>query len=253
LAVKYGLRELRRLMNSGHQTAIISTAYRLNLETQAMAMFARWSQENFFKYMRQNFSLDRLADYSVSEISEAIKVVNPKYRRLNGEIKSKEGILNRKLIRFGSITIEGEIEAKKIEEYKRQKVELQEEIAFAKNEIDRLKSDRKEIPKYLQLAELPEEERFQRLGTQSKDFLDTIKMIAYRAETAMVNILRESMSREDDARSFIRSLYQTEGDIIPDKEKGTLRVRLHHMTNRSADATVEHGSSRFLIAPNFSN
>lgn len=239
LGGKIWVRELRRLMDSGHQTAIISTAYRLNLETQAMGMFARWSQENFFKYMRQNFNLDRLVEHGVEEIVEETKVVNPKHRRLDGEVRSKVGILNRKMIRFGSITIEGEIESEKVEKYQKEKSALQEEIVIAQAEIEILKSERKEIPKHVQLSELPEEERFQRLSSKSKDLLDTIKMIAYRAETAMVNILRESMSREDDARSFIRCLYQTEGDIIPDEEKSILRVRLHRMASRSADETAK--------------
>ncbi|MGH8652132.1 MAG: putative transposase [Gammaproteobacteria bacterium] len=38
---------------------------------------------------------------------------------------------------------------------------------------------------------MPEEGRFQRLSTQSKRFIDAIKMIAYRAETAMAYALRE--------------------------------------------------------------
>ena len=42
-------REVRRLMEGEHQTSIISTAYRLDLIDQAAGMFARWSQENFFK------------------------------------------------------------------------------------------------------------------------------------------------------------------------------------------------------------
>lgn len=235
LGGKVWVRELRRLMKGGHQTAIISTAYRFDLETQAMGMFARWSQENFFKYMRQNFNLDKLVEYNVEEISGETRVVNPKYRRLDGEIRSKVGTLNRKLVRFGAITIEGEIDARKIEEYQRKKVELQEEILISQNEIALLKMERKGIAKHLHLAQLPEKDRFQRLSSRSKDFLDTIKMIVYRAETAMVNMLRESMSREDDARSFVRALYKTEADIIPDEEQGVLRVRLHHMANRSAD------------------
>lgn len=238
LGGKIWVRELRRLMNGGHQTAIISTAYRLDLETQAMGMFARWSQENFFKYMRQNFNLDKLADYSVSEVSEDTKVVNPKYRRLDGEIRKKVGVLHRKMARFGAITIDGEIEAKKIEQYEKQKSGLQEEINIEQLEINRLKKERKETVKHILISALPEEERFQRFGAKSKDLLDTLKMIAYRSETAMINILRESMSREDDARTLARCLYQTEGDIIVDKENNTLRVRLHHMANRSADKAV---------------
>ena len=36
---------------SGHQTAILSTDYRSDLTVVSAAMFARWSQENFLKYL----------------------------------------------------------------------------------------------------------------------------------------------------------------------------------------------------------
>jgi len=232
------VRETRRLTESGHQTSIISTAYRLEIGILVMGMFARWSQENFFKYMRQHYSLDRLVEYAAEDISDQIKVVNPKYRCLDGRIRSKLGKLNRKMALFGELTIDGEIAQTKVEAYQKQKTEMQEEIAFAQKEIEALKADRKATKRHITIAELPPEERFQRLRSKSKDFLDTIKMICYRAETAMVNILRESMHRTEDARSFIRSLYQTEADIIPDEEKGLLRVRLHHTANRCHDETA---------------
>jgi hypothetical protein len=56
------LRELRKLTERGHQTAILSTDYRSCLAPLAAAMFAHWSQENYSKYARQNFGLDRLVD-----------------------------------------------------------------------------------------------------------------------------------------------------------------------------------------------
>jgi hypothetical protein len=51
--------------------------------------------------------------------------------------------------------------------------------------------------------QLPEEERFKRLATPRKHFLDTIKMVAYRAETAMANILGSSMKKLDERRSLL--------------------------------------------------
>ena len=46
------VREIRKLTKTGHQTSIISTDYLRDLTRTAATMFARWSQENFFKYMR---------------------------------------------------------------------------------------------------------------------------------------------------------------------------------------------------------
>jgi len=87
---------------------------------------------------------------------------------------------------------------------------------------------------------LPEEARFDRLSTQSKHFIDTIKMIAYRAETAMAQIIRQKMTRHDDARSLLRSIYKTEVDLMPDPQAKTLTVRLHPLANASSDEAVRH-------------
>ncbi len=68
--------------------------------------------------------------------------------------------------------------------------------------------------------------------------VNTIKMIAYRAKTAMAAIVRESMSmsRPDEARTLLRSLYKTEVDLIPDHALNTLTVRLQHSANASTTA-----------------
>jgi len=62
------VREIRALSETGHQTAILSTDYRSDLARSAATMFARWNQENFFKYMREHFRLDRLVEHGISPI-----------------------------------------------------------------------------------------------------------------------------------------------------------------------------------------
>ncbi len=54
----------------------------------------------------------------------------------------------------------------------------------------------------------------------------------------MASILKESMSREDDARSLVKSLYQLEADLLPDVEKRILKVRLHRIATRKADEAL---------------
>ncbi len=88
--------------------------------------------------------------------------------------------------------------------------------------------------------ELPKEARFDRLSTQSKHLIDTIKMVAYRAETAMARILRQKMTRHDDARSLLRAIYNTEVDMNPDRDAKTLTIRLHPLANNSSDQAVRH-------------
>src|SRR3990167_5434892 len=111
---KVWVREIRKQTKSGHQTAILSTDYRSDLTVVSAAMFARWSQENFLKYMRQHYNIDRLIDYSIEEIPETTVVVNPKYRSLDTDVRRKAGILNRCRAKFCAIALTGEIEPKPV-------------------------------------------------------------------------------------------------------------------------------------------
>jgi transposase-like protein len=87
---------------------------------------------------------------------------------------------------------------------------------------------------------LPEEDRFTRLRTERKHFIDTLKMIAYRAESSMASLLREHMARGgDDARALLRQIFQTEADLTPDLAANTLTVRLHHLTLAAHDQAIE--------------
>jgi hypothetical protein len=75
---------------------------------------------------------------------------------------------------------------------------------------------------------------------ERKHFIDTIKMISYRAETSMMGIVREKMSRADDARALLRQIYDTECDLIPDLQTSTLTVKLHHLTQAAHDQVLRH-------------
>lgn len=130
-------------------------------------MFSRWSQENFFRYMRQHYSLDSLVDYRTEVIPETTPVVNPTYRTLDGQVRKKLEILNRKRAEFGALSLEGEIEPLKVEAFARRKAELQEGIVALQEEVAALKAERKATQRHIPLHDLPEEERFQRLARKA--------------------------------------------------------------------------------------
>ncbi len=239
LGGKLWVREIRKLTETGHQTSIIATHYADNFSRIAASMFARWSQENFFRYMRQHYNLDGLADYCLEEIPDATPVVNPDYRQLDSEIRSINGKLNHRLAKFGSMNLETEIKPQKVEVFEQKKSKLLEEITGFQEKVDLLKDKRKETEKHITIAELPEKARFSKLATQAKQLIDTVKMVAYRAETAMVNILRENMSRTDDARQLVVAMYQSEADLLPNHQNKTLTVCLHRLANHSNDLAIE--------------
>ena len=178
LSNKLWVREIRKLTERGHQTAIIATDYRSTPAPLAVTMFSRCSQENFFKYAREHYNLDRLVDYRTEAISDPLPVVNPDHRRLDGQVRSGTGKLNRRLAQFGAMNMEEAIDPEPVESFLQRKADLQDEIEHLQNEIQTLKEKRKDTARHITVDELPEEERFQQLSTPSKHLIDTIKMIA---------------------------------------------------------------------------
>ena len=229
------VREIRKLTETGHQTSVLSTDYISDMAIIGGHMFSRWSQENFFNYMVENYNIDGLIDYETASVDETKKVVNPAYRKLEGQIKSKAGKLGRKLAEFGEITLKGDLKSKEIEDYENRKGTLKETIDLLNRDLAAIKEHRKQTPRHISLAELSETDKFKQLAPNRKQLIDTIKMLAYRAETALSVALRGCMARTDDSRSLLREIFTTEADLIPNEEDGTLTVRLHHLTNHSSD------------------
>jgi hypothetical protein len=234
------LREIRKLTDSGHQTSILTTNFQAPMTTLAVSLFARWSQENFFRYMREHYSLDRLIEYGTEPIPDAISVVNPAWRKLDSQIRSKAGQRHRLAAQFGALALSEDPTDSQVQGFQQRKGHLQEEIQVLDLEIDCIKQLRKKTQHHVPVKSLPEEERFTRLRTERKHLIDTLKMIAYRAETSMASLLREHMARgDDDARALLRQIFQTDADLTPDSAASTLTIRLHHLTQAAHDHAIE--------------
>lgn len=101
------------------------------------------------------------------------------------------------------------------------------------------KAQRKAQPKHIELKELPEGQRIEQLRSGRKHFMDTIKLIAYRAESALVQMVRESLTRSDDARSLVTGLMQTSINLRPDVVGKELVVEIHGQANAAQDRVIE--------------
>jgi hypothetical protein len=223
--------EVRRLTQTGHQTAIITTAKKLGNTVIASRMFSRWCQENFFAYMMQHFDIDGLVDYGSESLPGTLSVINPVWRTLDKEVK-KTRQAERKL--QAELAKQSMGNGKDIQK----KAELVEAIQAVQTELARLRAERKEAPKKVTINCLPEAQRPTQLSPLNKTLTDTVKMIAYRAETAMVSILRRYLNKEDEARALVRELFVSSGDIEPDEIAGTLTIRIHRMASPVHDRAV---------------
>jgi hypothetical protein len=234
------VREVRKQAADGHQVSIVSTNFAGEAAPLAAALLARWSQENFFKYMREHFGLDALVQYGTEEIPATVTVLNPAWRDLNRQVRQKQAECKSLQKLQQNVGFPQPLSEAAVARYEQHQGELQARIEQLQPALDQLQQRRKETPNQIPVKDLPEPDRFTQLRTERKYFLDTIKMIAYRGETSMAATLREELTRTDDARALLRQIYRTEVDLIPDREAKTLTVRLHHLTQAAHDAAVRY-------------
>lgn len=235
------MREVRKLTSSGHQTSLISTAYGREGSQDAVALFSRWCQENFFRYMMEHYAIDALSEYRTEVIPETHRpVVNPAWRELDRQSRSAKGKLTQRQARFAALTLKIEADEAKAAEWEIQKSDLREQIEQLQHEVDSLKEQMNSTPKHLEWEEFPKDAKFERLAPSRKRLTDTVKLVAYRAETAMSNLLRESLRREDDSRSLLRDLFRSDADVIPHSDTKVLEVRIHTLANPRSNRAVQH-------------
>jgi hypothetical protein len=225
-------RELRCLTGSGHQTSVITTHPLLSQQHIAGAMFNRWSQENFFKYMLSDYSFDHIAEYGIEMIDGQKMVVNPAYRKLNHQIKKEKEKLQRlQAALHNHITRTGEQPLEQMGRRMDRQGALTEQLQAKHETIDALVLRRKEIPPRITLAQMPQPERYNKLKTESLLLLNIIKMICFRAETATAGLLYEFFKRaEDERRMLVKQIIFTPADIIPDYANNTLTIALHTLS-----------------------
>ena len=235
------VREVRKLTAGGHQVSLISTAFGRSAVQDAAGLFSRWSQENFFHYMMQHFAIDLLNEYGTEEIPETKRpVVNPRWRELDRQRRSVKSKLTHRQARFAALTLHPESDESALAKWEKHKAELVEEIDQLEHELTGIDNQLKTTPSHLDWDKLPADQKFQRLAPSRKQLVDTVKMIAYRAETALASIVREELARTDDARSLLRDLFCSEADLSPDTDKRVLRVQVHPMSNPRANRAIAH-------------
>ena len=224
--------EVRRLTKTGHQTAIITTARNLKHPVVAGRMFTRWCQENFFRYMMEHYDIDGLVQYGSEEIPGTVEVVNPAWRTLDQAVAEKRRHLRALYAEIGATALNND------EHSIQMSAERLYDIQHLEADMDELRKKRRATPRKVPIASLPEAQRPRQLAPLTRILTDTIKMIAYRAETALVELLKPHLANEDEARAMIRELFVSSADIIPNQQENTLTIRIHRMACPAHDNAI---------------
>jgi hypothetical protein len=236
----FKVREIRKLTECGHQTSIVTTLQQESMEFIAGKMFSRWSQENFFQYMMQNYDIDKLTEYGIEEVNLDKMVVNPSYRKNESALKKLKEKLSRIKARFFNIVEENmEKSLDEIKDVLEKESKLQESMKLLENDIALCLEKRNSTPSHIQIKDMEAGCQFNKLKTESRLFMNVLRMIAYRAETSIVNLLGDCYAKiADEGRMLVKEIVNTDADLQPDYENKTLTVLLHSLSTPRANNAV---------------
>jgi hypothetical protein len=226
------VREVRRLTDDGHQTAVITTNEKLSTLAVAHRMFSRWRQENFFRYMRHEHALDHPCTHEVELADSARLVANPERAALR---KRQRAAKNRR-----AKLIERRVDLAPGKAVRVGGERLDEEgldclIAKTGAEIERLTGKIAALPEHVPAAEILGAENVVQLERERKVIADAIRLVAYRAESQLARLIEPFFERhEDEARKFLKTIFQATADLIPDERARRLTVRFHGLASPRA-------------------
>lgn len=223
------LREIRKKSSDSHQTSVVTTNWKLSTEMIALYMFSRWSQENFFRYMRQDYDFDRMIQYAVDQIDGDFKVANPAYNKVNYQLKKLREKISRKKAAFYNLVEQNvgqplEETSKNIVQQTRITLQL-DELLVQENDLIQQRSA---LTCYVKIKDMPDEIRYNKLHHESKLFQNIIKMICYRAETSFATLLGQGYKKSiNEKRALAKNVIKTPINLLVDDKNKILQVEIY--------------------------
>ena len=220
------VRQIRRRLANGRQVPVITTHPQMPLDQVAGAMFSRWSQENFFKYMREQFNLDSLPSHDLEPLDPDAQVVNPVRRALEKTIRR---------VRSRLATARNRLAEALQQHHRDTATRLEADANALAAELDQLKQQRAHTLTHVRAGDLPEQDKLDALPVGGRLFLDLVRMIAYRAETRMMAPVITTQGKKPNARRLLRALLTSDANIIPVPANGILRIQLLGLGSDACD------------------
>jgi transposase len=211
---KLRLRQLTRLAEDGHQTPILTSRRDLPAAQVAYWMFNRWRQENFFKYLREEYALDALADHAVVPDDATREVPNPAWAAADARLRQAYAHLERLQAEYG-LEASNNIESRRrtMRGFKIAHGQLGESIDKAMQQVLLREKQRAALPKRIPLKALPGDPVV-KLAPERKHLTNLLKMVAYQAESDLLRAVTPHYRRADEeGRTLIQSALANAADL----------------------------------------
>jgi transposase len=210
---KLTLRQVTRLKN-GRQTPILTSRRDLSALEVAFRMFDRWKQENYFRYMREEFVIDALADYRFEPDDATREVPNPAWADADTQLHAARAVIARLQAEYGAAAIQNPDRRRPtMRGFKRAHSVLAQQLREAMSTVDQLERKRAAIPRRIPVGQR-EGGVVIKLATERKHLMNVLKMLAYQAESDLATLLEPHFKRTDDeGRTLVHTLLASAADI----------------------------------------
>jgi transposase len=249
---KLRLRQVTR-RQEGHQTPVLTSRRDLPAIELAHRMFARWRQENFFKYLRDEYLIDALVDHQIEPDDATREVPNPKWTAADDKLREARAEIS-KLQR--AAFVRGTVDAlygstSRQREAMADLKSRQRDVWAAMQRALTLSKRRARIPRRVPVGKTTDEP-IVKLATQRKHLSNLLKMVAYQAESALTNAVAPHYSRADEeGRTLVQTALASTADITvtPTELLVTLAPLSSPHRSRAIAALCEKLSATLTIFP----
>ncbi len=206
------LRQVTRLGEDGHQTHVVTSRRDLTAIEVAHRMFERWRQENFFKYLREEYALDVLVDYSVEPSDPTREVPNPRLAALDAELHKAKTELAAVQASYGLAALANQERRRPtMRGFKIANSALGRQVLNAMRRVADLERRRAAVPRRVPV-QLVSPGEVVKLATERKHITDLLKMVAYQAESDLCRLVEPHYRRaSDEARTLVQSALASTG------------------------------------------
>ena len=221
------LRQVTRLREEEHQTAVVTSRWNLSAVEVAYRMFERWRQENFFKYQREEYAIDALVDYGTEAEAADRLVPNPDRRKVEKELTTARKLRQVVEARYGEAAQQNpEEDRPTVRGFKIAHSDLGRQLRQACRRVEALEVRRDRLPPRVAVKELTGEPLV-RLSRERNHLTNCVKMVAYQAESDLLALVRPHYARADqEGRTLIGTALQAAADVEVNQKKKELRVTL---------------------------
>jgi hypothetical protein len=219
------LRQVTRRMENGHQTPILTSRRDLPAAQVAYRMFDRWRQENFFKYLREEYALDALAEYATTPDDATREVPNPAWAAADSKWRRAWAQLDQLQAEYGlAAWTNVEQRRRTMRGFKTAHGKLGQKLWETWEQIQRLAKRRAVIPKRVPVQSVTDKPVV-KLAPERKHLTNLIKMLAYQSESDLLRLVAPHYRRTDDeGRTLIQSALASVADLAVSETE--LRVTL---------------------------